>query len=61
MERRRKNKRQVTILERKLEEKPLWEREDFESISKLTGLDRQQVYKWWWDKSRKAPLPFFFF
>ena len=32
---------------------PLWSREKITEIAGNTGMSETQIYKWWWDQTRK--------
>ena len=44
---------QLAILKREMETGEKWSKEKIKVIAGMTGLSNQQVYKWWWDQSRK--------
>ena len=32
---------------------PLWSREKITGIAEKSGMSETQIYKWWWDQTRK--------
>lgn len=56
LNKRRKSKHQVKMLEAELEANPHWTNEDMVKIAKKTGLSKSQVYKWNWDQKKKLNI-----
>jgi metal-sulfur cluster biosynthetic enzyme len=56
LNKRRKSKHQVKMLEVELEANPHWTNEDMVKIAKKTGLSKSQVYKWNWDQKKKLNI-----
>lgn len=54
IKRKRKTKSQINILENELQKNSVWLKEDFKQLSKSLGLNRDQVYKWYWDQKKKS-------
>jgi hypothetical protein len=52
--RKRKTKAQIRQLEKELKKCPTWDKEDFKRLSTTLGLNRDQVYKWFWDQKKKS-------
>lgn len=52
--RKRKSKVQIIELENEFKKCPNWEKEDFKRLSETLGLNRDQVYKWFWDQKKKS-------
>mmetsp|Transcript_12198 Transcript_12198/g.18866 ORF Transcript_12198/g.18866 Transcript_12198/m.18866 type:complete len:109 (+) Transcript_12198:1351-1677(+) len=55
--RKRKSERELTILKKELAKNLLWTRESIKEMKELYGaqlkMTEQQIYKWWWDQTRK--------
>ena len=52
--RKRKTERQLSILQNELRgSNLLWSREKIIEIADKTGMSETQIYKWWWDQTRK--------
>lgn len=52
--RKRKTERQLSILQNELRgSNLLWSREKIIEIAEKTGMSETQIYKWWWDQTRK--------
>jgi hypothetical protein len=51
--RKRKSDLDVSHLKEELGKEFLWSREKIMSISEDLNLAETQVYKWWWDQTRK--------
>jgi hypothetical protein len=51
--RKRKNNRQVGVLKKELKLKPLWSRADIDVLADRLQMSATQIYKWWWDQTRK--------
>lgn len=56
IQRRRKNREQLGILETAFRNNPHWEREDVERLAEVTKLSEAQVYKWNWDLKKKLQI-----
>lgn len=56
LNKRRKSKHQVKMLEAELEANPHWTNDDMVKIAKKTGLSKSQVYKWNWDQKKKLNI-----
>ena len=54
IKRKRKTKSQIRILEKELLKNPVWIKEDFKRLSESLNLNRDQVYKWYWDQKKKS-------
>lgn len=54
IKRKRKTKTQIRILEKELQNNPNWMKEDFKRLSEELSLNRDQVYKWYWDQKKKS-------
>ena len=54
IKRKRKTKTQIKTLERELQRNPTWLKEDFKRLSEELSLNRDQVYKWYWDQKKKS-------
>jgi hypothetical protein len=51
--RKRKTERDLNYLRKELKKEFLWSREKIILISDKLNLAETQVYKWWWDQTRK--------
>lgn len=51
--RKRKTERDLNYLRKELKKEFLWSREKIIQISEKLNLAETQVYKWWWDQTRK--------
>jgi hypothetical protein len=51
--RKRKSERDLAFLRKELKKEFLWSREKIIEISDRLNLAETQVYKWWWDQTRK--------
>ena len=52
--RKRKTERQLSILQNELRgSNLLWSRQKIIEIAQKTGMSETQIYKWWWDQTRK--------
>lgn len=51
--RKRKTERDLSYLRKELRKEFLWSREKILAISEKLNLAETQVYKWWWDQTRK--------
>ncbi|CDW88553.1 UNKNOWN [Stylonychia lemnae] len=51
--RKRKSERDLSFLRTELKKDFLWSREKINQISKKLDMNETQVYKWWWDQTRK--------
>jgi hypothetical protein len=51
--RKRKSERDLSYLRKELKKEFLWSREKIIKISDKLNLAETQVYKWWWDQTRK--------
>mmetsp|Transcript_14637 Transcript_14637/g.16896 ORF Transcript_14637/g.16896 Transcript_14637/m.16896 type:complete len:117 (-) Transcript_14637:122-472(-) len=54
IKRKRKSKTQVKQLEKEFKKNSSWSKEDIQRLSKQIGLNRDQVYKWFWDNKKKS-------
>ena len=54
IKRKRKTKSQILVLETELLNNPTWMKEDFKRLSEVLSLNRDQVYKWYWDQRKKS-------
>lgn len=54
IKRKRKTKSQIKVLEKELLRNPTWMKEDFKRLSEELSLNRDQVYKWYWDQKKKS-------
>ncbi len=51
--RKRKTEKDLSFLRKELKKEFLWSREKIIAISERLNLAETQVYKWWWDQTRK--------
>jgi hypothetical protein len=55
--RKRKTEREIAILRRELVKNMMWTRESIKDMRKMYeedfSMSEQQIYKWWWDQTRK--------
>jgi len=51
--RQRKNIVDLEILKAELEKDLIWDKDKIKEISRKVELDQAQIYKWWWDQTRK--------
>jgi hypothetical protein len=51
--RKRKSKVQIKQLEKEFKICPNWDKDDFKRLSETLGLNRDQIYKWFWDQKKK--------
>ena len=52
--RKRKTEKQLSVLQNELRgNNLLWSREKIAEIASRTGMTETQIYKWWWDQTRK--------
>ena len=51
--RKRKSERDLSYLRNELKKDFLWSRVKIEQIAQDLGMSDTQVYKWWWDQTRK--------
>ena len=55
--RKRKTEREIKILRAELKKNVMWTRESIKIMRKAYSEDfnmsEQQIYKWWWDQTRK--------
>src|SRR3954469_16184005 len=51
--RKRKTERDLTVLREELKKELMWSREKITALSERLGLNETQIYKWWWDQTRK--------
>jgi len=51
--RKRKSERELSYLRAELKKEFLWSREKIERIAQHIGIHETQVYKWWWDQTKK--------
>ena len=52
--RKRKTEKQLSILQNELRgSNLLWSRQKIIEIAERTGMTETQIYKWWWDQTRK--------
>jgi len=52
--RKRKTEKQLACLQAELRgSNLLWSRQKIIQISERTGMSETQIYKWWWDQTRK--------
>lgn len=49
----KKSNKQKDVLENKLKEKQNWTTQDMDNIANELGLKTRQVYKWYWDRTKK--------
>lgn len=56
IKRKRKTKSQIRVLEKELLKNPVWIKEDFKRLSESLNLNRDQVYKWYWDQKKKSDM-----
>lgn len=54
IKRKRKTKSQIKVLEREFKINSSWDKEDFKRLSTTLVLNRDQVYKWFWDQKKKC-------
>eukprot|EP00344_Euplotes_crassus_P004145 CAMPEP_0196995182 /NCGR_PEP_ID=MMETSP1380-20130617/1361_1 /TAXON_ID=5936 /ORGANISM="Euplotes crassus, Strain CT5" /LENGTH=247 /DNA_ID=CAMNT_0042410789 /DNA_START=20 /DNA_END=763 /DNA_ORIENTATION=- len=54
IKRKRKTKTQIKTLEKELQRNPTWLKDDFKRLSEELSLNRDQVYKWYWDQKKKS-------
>lgn len=59
--RKRKTERELTILRQELNRNLMWTRESIKKLrARYSGdfsMSEQQIYKWWWDQTRKNSAP----
>jgi len=53
IKRQKKSPGQLNTLKKALRHKQTWTQEDMLQLSETTGLNRLQVYKWYWDQKQK--------
>jgi len=51
--RKRKTEQELAVLRSEFKKDHLWDKEKVAEIAVKCGLDEAQVYKWWWDQTRK--------
>jgi DNA invertase Pin-like site-specific DNA recombinase len=51
--RKRKSERDLSYLRNELKKDFLWSRGKIEEIARTLNMSDTQVYKWWWDQTRK--------
>ncbi len=51
--RKRKTERDLTVLREELKKELMWSRDKISALSERLGLNETQIYKWWWDQTRK--------
>ena len=52
--RRRKTEKQLSVLQSELQgANVMWNRDKINDIAQRTGMTETQIYKWWWDQTRK--------
>jgi hypothetical protein len=51
--RKRKSERDLSLLKDELKKDLMWTREKITELSKRLTMSETQVYKWWWDQTRK--------
>lgn len=51
--RKRKSERDLSLLREELKKDLMWTREKITELSKRLTMSETQVYKWWWDQTRK--------
>jgi transposase-like protein len=51
--RKRKSERDLSYLRAELKKEFLWSREKIEEVAQRLNMNETQVYKWWWDQTRK--------
>lgn len=56
IKRKRKSKDQIQVLERELLINPNWDKDDIKRLSRTLDLNRDQVYKWYWDQKKKTDM-----
>eukprot|EP00345_Euplotes_harpa_P002955 CAMPEP_0168322422 /NCGR_PEP_ID=MMETSP0213-20121227/2878_1 /TAXON_ID=151035 /ORGANISM="Euplotes harpa, Strain FSP1.4" /LENGTH=200 /DNA_ID=CAMNT_0008324303 /DNA_START=53 /DNA_END=655 /DNA_ORIENTATION=+ len=49
-----KSNSQKNLLDQKLKEKKHWTPEDIQAIADQLGFSRRQVYKWYWDRTKRS-------
>lgn len=54
IKRKRKSKSQIKVLEKEFKKNQNWDKEDIKTLSKMLDLNRDQVYKWFWDQKKKS-------
>jgi len=54
LKRKRKTEKQLACLQSELRgSNLLWSRQKIVELSDQTGMSETQIYKWWWDQTRK--------
>lgn len=56
--RKRKSEKDLVYLRKELKKEFLWSREKIIQISEKLDLAETQIYKWWWDQTRKRQKKF---
>jgi len=51
--RQRKNQADLEVLKAELAKEVIWDKAKIKEISQRVELDQAQIYKWWWDQTRK--------
>lgn len=51
--RKRKSERDLSLLRDELKKDLMWSREKISEMSTRLGMNETQIYKWWWDQTRK--------
>ena len=52
----KKTSEQNIILSRALLQNKKWSRRQVKELAAKTGLRKRQVYKWWWDQTRRKEM-----
>lgn len=51
--RKRKSERELSYLRDELKKEIMWSREKITDLSTKLSMSETQIYKWWWDQTRK--------
>ena len=51
--RKRKSERDLAALRDELKKELMWSREKITALSQRLSMSETQIYKWWWDQTRK--------
>jgi hypothetical protein len=54
IKRKRKTKTQIRLLEKEFKKNSSWDKDEIKRLSVMLDLNRDQVYKWYWDQKKKT-------